>query len=98
MPTRSSTRHRASFGAGPASATRLPTPRSAEDLSHRLRHLDVPTLLLWGDADPLSPVAVGQKLAELLPRSKLVVIPGGTHDLVLERASEIAPHVAAHLA
>ena len=69
-----------------------------EDLTERLPEIDVPVLLLWGDADPISPVAVGRRLAALFPRAELVVVPGGTHDLVLERAAEIAPRIEAHLA
>src|SRR6478735_1692183 len=64
-----------------------------DDLTSLLPRIAVPTLLLWGDADPISPVAVGQVLAALLPQSELVVIPGGTHDLVTERASEVLPHI-----
>jgi pimeloyl-ACP methyl ester carboxylesterase len=68
-----------------------------EDLTKRLPEIEAPVLLLWGDADPISPVAVGRRLAELFPRAELVVVPGGTHDLVLERAEEIAPRIEAHL-
>jgi len=77
------------------------TPRwfldARDDLSVELRRLEVPTLLLWGDADSLSPVAVGQRLAEILPNSELVVIPGGNHDLVSERANDVLPHVDSFL-
>jgi pimeloyl-ACP methyl ester carboxylesterase len=68
-----------------------------EDLTPRLRDVQAPTLLLWGDADPISPVAVGRRLAELLPRAELVVVAGGTHDLASERAEEILPHIQRHL-
>ena len=38
------------------------------DLSLRLAELRMPVLLLlWGDADPISPVRVGQRLAQRLP-------------------------------
>lgn len=67
------------------------------DLSARLPQVQIPTLLLWGDADAISPVGVGERLAELLPRAKLVVFAAGTHDLVLERADEVAPQIEAHL-
>jgi poly(3-hydroxyoctanoate) depolymerase len=67
------------------------------DLSARLPTLHVPVLLLWGDADPISPVRVGERLAELLPCAKLVVFAAGTHDLVSERADEVAPYIEAHL-
>jgi len=68
------------------------------DLTERLRELTMPVLLLWGDADPISPVAVGERLAELFPRANLVVIKSGTHDLVSEHANEVIPQIEAHLA
>jgi pimeloyl-ACP methyl ester carboxylesterase len=68
------------------------------DLSARLREVKAPALLLWGDADPISPIAVGQRLARLLPDAELVVFEGGTHDLVFERADEVVPHIERHLA
>lgn len=67
------------------------------DLSARLPSLTMPCLLLFGDADPISPVAVGERLRELLPNAELVVVPGGDHDLVHDRAEEVAPHIERHL-
>ncbi|QNI69386.1 alpha/beta hydrolase fold family protein [Cyanobium sp. NS01] len=67
------------------------------DLSQQLPAVAVPTLLLWGDADPLSPVGVAQRLTSLLPAARLVVLPGGTHDLALERADEVAALIDRHL-
>lgn len=69
-----------------------------EDLTNRLGELQCPVLLLWGDADPISPVAAGRRLAELLPRAELVVIRNGTHDLVSDRADEVIPYIEKHLA
>jgi pimeloyl-ACP methyl ester carboxylesterase len=69
-----------------------------EDLTERMRGITIPVLLLWGDADPISPVAMGLHLAEVFPRAHLIVVKGGTHDLVRERADEIAPHIDGHLA
>jgi len=68
------------------------------DLSDRIRTIQAPALLIWGDSDPISPVAVGEYLASLLPRSKLIVIPGGSHMFAEEQAAEIAPYIASHLA
>jgi len=68
------------------------------DLSARLSEIRTPTLLLWGNSDPISPVAVGEYLTSLLPRSKLVVIPGGSHTFADEQPDEVAPYIAAHLA
>ena len=57
----------------------------------------MPTLLLWGDAVPISPVAVGQRLQRLLPRSRLVVLPGGQHDLAQVYAEQVAMLIDRHL-
>ncbi|VVE66754.1 alpha/beta hydrolase [Pandoraea anapnoica] len=67
------------------------------DLTDELRRISQPVLLLWGDADPISPLAVGQRLLELLPDAQLHVVPGGNHNLAHEHASELASLVDAHL-
>jgi poly(3-hydroxyoctanoate) depolymerase len=69
-----------------------------EDLTTELHKLHMPTLLLWGDADPVSPVSVGEHLASLLPRAQLHVIRGGDHGLGNARADEITPLIDKHLA
>jgi pimeloyl-ACP methyl ester carboxylesterase len=69
-----------------------------QDLTERIREVAIPVLLLWGDAAPISPVAVGRRLAEIFQRAELVVFEGGTHDLVLERADEVVPYIERHLA
>lgn len=68
------------------------------DLTSRLGSIKAPTLLLWGDADPISPVAVGERLAMLLPNAELHVLSGGTHDLANTHALHVAPLINAHLA
>ena len=68
-----------------------------EDLTPSLSALRVPTLLVWGDSDPISPVKVGQKLESLLPRSELQVLPGGNHDVCCALASLVAPLIDRHL-
>jgi pimeloyl-ACP methyl ester carboxylesterase len=69
-----------------------------QDLTPELHKVRMPTLLLWGDADPISPVSVGKQLASLLPRAELHVIPGGDHDLANSRANDIVPLIDRHLA
>lgn len=68
------------------------------DLTDRIPSITAPTLLIWGDRDPISPVDVGRHLATLLPAAELVVIPGGDHSLARDRADEVAPLIARHLA
>lgn len=67
------------------------------DLSDAIAAIRTPTLLLWGDADPISPVAVGMRLKELLPASRLHVIAGGGHDLANRFAKQVAPLIEEHL-
>ena len=69
-----------------------------EDLSGEIAGLHIPTLLLWGDQDPISPVAVGERLAALLPNAHLHVVPGGDHDLAHAHAAQLAPRIDRHLA
>jgi pimeloyl-ACP methyl ester carboxylesterase len=69
-----------------------------EDLSHRIGRIKAPTLLLWGSHDPISPIAVGEHLCELLPNAMLHVIAGAGHDLAQTHAAQIAPLIAEHLA
>jgi pimeloyl-ACP methyl ester carboxylesterase len=40
---------------------------------------DVPTLLVWGDRDPIIPLAHGREAHELMPHSRLEVFPGAGH-------------------
>lgn len=67
------------------------------ELSARLPEIAAPTLLLWGDTDPISPVAVGEHLAKLIPNSELVIVKGGDHDLASSHAEVILPYVVRHL-
>lgn len=42
-----------------------------------LRRLTVPTLLIWGDRDPVGAVDAAQATAKLIPEAELEVLPGG---------------------
>ena len=68
-----------------------------DDLSPELPALRIPTLLLWGDADPISPVKVGRRLASLLPHAQLHVVPGGDHNVACTFAGLVAPLIDRHL-
>ena len=72
-------------------------PDFTEDISAHLPSIHAPVLLLWGDADPISPVAVGHRLRELLPNSRMTIFPGGEHDLANKLATIVAPHIDEHL-
>ncbi len=67
------------------------------DLSGQLRQLTMPALLLWGDADPISPLSIGERLLTLLPSSRLEVMAGGEHDLAVRHAEAVAEAISSHL-
>lgn len=56
-----------------------------------------PTLLLWADADPISPLAIGRHLETRLPNARLHVIASTEHRFAATHAAEVAPLIAAHL-
>lgn len=84
--------YRASF---PHAATWI--TESRPDYATELGQVRQPTLLLWGGADPISPVAVGEQLRRTLPNATLQVLAGGDHDIVANRAGEVLPFVLEHL-
>lgn len=54
-----------------------------------------PVLVVHGDDDRLAPLAVGEALARLAPRSELVVVKGGSHMLPITHAGALAERIAA---
>ena len=57
----------------------------------------VPTLLIWGDSDPVSPVAVGEHLVARLPNARLEIVKGGDHDVASTHADLVARLIVRHL-
>ena len=45
--------------------------------SEELRRLSMPTLLIWGDRDPVASVAVAEAAARLIPQARVEVLPAG---------------------
>lgn len=56
-----------------------------------------PTLVLAGDDDPLVPLVNARLIAGLVPDARLEIVPGGGHLMLLERAAELGPRIAAFL-
>lgn len=67
------------------------------DYSDQLPSIMAPALLLWGDADPISPISVGMRLMSLLPDARLQVVSGGAHNLAQTHCSEVARAIMNHL-
>ena len=80
----------------PNAAAWITETRSAAGLP--VEQIAAPTLLLWGDSDPISPTAVGRHLQSRLANSRLHIVIGGDHDLARTHAAEVAPLIERHLA
>lgn len=83
------------FQAFPNAARWIAEP--VADLSRQISSIVAPTLLIWGDIDPVSPAAVGKRLQALLPDADLHVIPGADHDLARTHAGYAAELIERHL-
>ena len=67
------------------------------DLRELLPDIEVPTLLLYGDADARSPVDVARALHAALPRSTLTLMPGLGHEAFAEDSAAFDRHVRSFL-
>jgi pimeloyl-ACP methyl ester carboxylesterase len=79
----------------PDAAEWITTPAAASSLP--VERIAAPTLLIWGDADPISPLAIGRHLEKRISGAQLHVVPGGDHDLAQTHAAEVAVLIERHL-
>ncbi|HBM7893065.1 TPA: alpha/beta fold hydrolase [Acinetobacter baumannii] len=62
-----------------------------------LSDINIKTLLIWGDNDPVSPVQVGQYLNQKFENSTLYVVKGGDHQLAEKYADDVAVQIKNYL-
>jgi pimeloyl-ACP methyl ester carboxylesterase len=67
----------------------LPTLLDHERLAAAAALRTIPTLLLVGDADVMTPIEHSRILAEALPAAQLAVEPGAGHAVILERPDAV---------
>ncbi len=73
-----------------ASASLACVPTWYEDFRDDVAQIDVPTLVLHGDADRIVPItASGQRTAKLIKGSRLVVINDGPHCITWTHAEQV---------
>ncbi|MEV0144534.1 MULTISPECIES: alpha/beta hydrolase [unclassified Nonomuraea] len=65
----------------PGTARQLAAIMASGDRTERLRRLDVPALVVHGEADQLVPLEGGRATAEAIPGARLLTFPGMGHDL-----------------
>ncbi len=67
------------------------------DRREALGKLDVPGLVVHGNADPLVPLSAGEDTAKALRHGRLAVVDKLGHDLPDPLLAEIAGHIVAHI-
>ncbi len=81
---------------------RVDLPLFIEMLAHAGRHsarevlptIDVPTLVVAGDRDNMTPRALSEEMASLVSGSKLLIVEGGSHTAPIERPHLVNEAVA----
>lgn len=58
-----------------------------------LPEIQVPTLLLWGDADERSPLSIAEQMHDAIPSARLAVIPGAGHVSNMEQPVRFSAEV-----
>ncbi|WP_137230594.1 alpha/beta hydrolase [Streptomyces sp. BPSDS2] len=78
----------------------LGVPEKAELLrwTEQLRAFDRPALVIWATEDRVMPVEHGRRLAEILPRGRLVEVADSYTLLPLDRPDALVEHIGAFLA
>jgi pimeloyl-ACP methyl ester carboxylesterase len=72
---------------GTAGKILFPIPERG--LAERLYRVKVPTVLVWGDADKVTPLPYAQAFKALLPHAELVTIPEAAHMLPYEQTDAV---------
>jgi pimeloyl-ACP methyl ester carboxylesterase len=63
-----------------------------------LRTLDLPTLVVHGEADPLVPVEGGRDTAAAIPGAELLLVPGMGHDMPRDVQPQLVERISALIA
>ncbi len=69
---------------------------ASPDRTQQLGQLEVPTLVIHGESDPLIDPSGGRATAAAVPGASLWMIPGMGHDLPVELFPDLADRIAAH--
>jgi len=60
------------------------------DRREQLSHINIPTMVIHGDADPIVPIEAGKEVASTIPEAELCIINGMGHDISLKFVNQIA--------
>lgn len=74
--------------AGPTSIAVASARVLRGDMRAWMREVKVPTLLVWGENDPLVPLRFGEAMQREIPNARLIVIPRAAHNTMWDAAEE----------
>ena len=82
----------ADLGRGTVTAmgSRRRTAMDTHDVRGQLEKITAPTLLVYGELDPIAPPEVGKEIHAEIPNSELVVLEGARHGLSFEYREQTA--------
>jgi len=64
-----------------------------DDLSYKMGFIRVPTVIIWGNKDILTPIDQANLIHSKIPHSKLVIIPEADHSLNIKMSEVLAKKV-----
>ena len=69
---------------------------NAQHYDRKLKKITIPTIIIWGRNDKITPLWMGRKLAKLIQGSKLIEL-NGTHGLPLKNPKEVALQIISNI-
>lgn len=69
----------------------------SEDISQQLSFIKVLSVIIWGDKDNITPIGQAHFINKKINNSKLVIIPGGNHDLEIKTSEILAEKILENL-
>jgi pimeloyl-ACP methyl ester carboxylesterase len=88
---------RDSLRADPLSLGRATVDVLTVNWQSELTKIQVPTLIIWGEQDTVTPLSIGKRLADLIEDSKLVVIADAGHVPMWDQANRFNEEIRAFL-
>jgi pimeloyl-ACP methyl ester carboxylesterase len=73
---------------------RLMRPDYTNSVSTNVELLEIPSLLLWGERDTVTPVALAERIARANPNARLQVVPNAGHLLLDDAPGAVASAIA----
>ncbi len=58
------------------------------DLNRQINNIDIPVFIIWGEKDAVAPLRTGKMLSYIIPNSVLNIMPGLSHNPMIDRPAD----------